>query len=74
MDGLRISQSRSLALTVTPMSFFTATWKALGLEARSRALTTSGPEAEEHYREAITHRGASLIAGEAASAHLLYGE
>lgn len=47
---------------------------ALGLEARSRALTTAGPEAEEHYREAIAHLGASLIAGEAARAHLLYGE
>jgi DNA-binding CsgD family transcriptional regulator len=47
---------------------------ALGLEARSRALTITGPEAEEHYREAIAHLGASLIAGEAARAHLLYGE
>ena len=47
---------------------------ALGLEARSRALTMTGPEAEEHYREAIAHLGASLIAGEAARAHLLYGE
>ncbi|GAA1760395.1 ATP-binding protein [Agromyces humatus] len=47
---------------------------ALGLEARSRALTITGPEAEEHYREAIAHLGGSLIAGEAARAHLLYGE
>lgn len=47
---------------------------ALGLESRSRALTITGPEAEEHYREAIAHLGASLIAGEAARAHLLYGE
>lgn len=47
---------------------------ALGLEARSRALTITGPDAEEHYRAAIAHLGASLIAGEAARAHLLYGE
>jgi DNA-binding CsgD family transcriptional regulator len=47
---------------------------ALGLEARSRALTTAGATAEELYREAIAHLGASLIAGEAARAHLLYGE
>lgn len=47
---------------------------ALGLEARSRALTLAGPEAEAHYREAIAHLGASLIAGETARAHLVYGE
>lgn len=47
---------------------------ALGLEARSRALTTMGPDAEEHYRDAIALLGASLIAGEVARAHLVYGE
>lgn len=47
---------------------------ALGLEARSRALTTPGPDAEEHHRDAIALLGASLIAGEVARAHLVYGE
>ena len=47
---------------------------ALGLEARSRALTISGRAAEESYREAIDHLSASRIAGEAARAHLIYGE
>jgi DNA-binding CsgD family transcriptional regulator len=47
---------------------------ALGLEARSRALTMTGPEAEDQYREAIAHLEASLIAGESARAHLIYGE
>ncbi|WP_211341543.1 AAA family ATPase [Myceligenerans xiligouense] len=47
---------------------------ARGLEARSRALTTVGPSAEAHYREAIAQLEASRIAGEAARAHLVYGE
>src|SRR5690606_13302212 len=47
---------------------------ALGLEARSRALTIDGPAAEEHYVAAIDQLGASRIASEAARAHLLYGE
>lgn len=47
---------------------------ALGLEARSRALAITGADAEQHYREAIAHLESSLVAGEAARAHLLYGE
>ncbi len=47
---------------------------ALGLEARSRALTSAGPAAEASYLGAIAHLGKSRIAGEAARAHLLYGE
>lgn len=47
---------------------------ALGLKARSRALTISGPAAEESYLEAIEHLSASRIASEAARAHLVYGE
>jgi DNA-binding CsgD family transcriptional regulator len=47
---------------------------ALGLEARSRALTITGPAAEEFYLEAIAHLSGSRIAGEAARAHLVYGE
>jgi len=47
---------------------------ALGLSARSRALTSAGPVAEDHYREAIERLGRSRMAGETARAHLVYGE
>ena len=47
---------------------------ALGLAARSRALTTAGPDAEVHYREAIERLGASRIASQLARSHLVYGE
>jgi DNA-binding CsgD family transcriptional regulator len=47
---------------------------ARGLEARSRALTIADSSAEAHYREAIAQLHASRIAGEAARAHLVYGE
>nr|WP_202980495.1 LuxR family transcriptional regulator [Microbacterium caowuchunii] len=47
---------------------------ARGLEARSRALTVTGPGAEDHYREATARLDDSRVRGEAARAHLLYGE
>ena len=47
---------------------------ALGLAARSRALTSVGPDAEQHYREAIERLGQSRMTGETARAHLVYGE
>ncbi|PWB96447.1 ATP-binding protein [Salinibacterium hongtaonis] len=47
---------------------------ALGLEARSRALTITGAAAEEHYLAAIAHLSGTRIAREAARAHLVYGE
>ncbi|WP_029136014.1 ATP-binding protein [Nakamurella lactea] len=47
---------------------------ALGLAARSRALTIAGPLAEEKYREAIERLGLSRMTGETARAHLVYGE
>ena len=47
---------------------------ALGLAARSRALTTTGPAAEEHYREAIERLGDCRMATHLARAHLVYGE
>jgi DNA-binding CsgD family transcriptional regulator len=47
---------------------------ARGLEARSRALTLSGELAEPHYRAAIEYLEASRLIGEAARAHLVYGE
>ncbi|MEV1175585.1 helix-turn-helix transcriptional regulator, partial [Nonomuraea sp. NPDC049784] len=47
---------------------------ALGLEARSRALMSSGPAAEELYREAIQRLGDCRRVPDLARAHLLYGE
>nr|WP_274387780.1 LuxR family transcriptional regulator [Salsipaludibacter albus] len=47
---------------------------ALGLAARSRALTSTGPTAEEHYREAIERLGRCRMATHLARAHLVYGE
>lgn len=47
---------------------------ASGLEARCRALLSDGTQAEDHYRTAVEHLGASRMAGETARAHLLYGE
>lgn len=47
---------------------------ALGMAARSRALTSTGPVAEEHYREAIERLGSCRMAAHLARAHLVYGE
>ncbi|MEJ2863718.1 ATP-binding protein [Actinomycetospora flava] len=47
---------------------------ALGLAARSRALTSTGPEADGHYREAIDRLGESRMATHLARTHLVYGE
>lgn len=46
----------------------------LGLAARSRALTSTGAEAEENYREAIEQLGRCRMAAHLARAHLVYGE
>jgi DNA-binding CsgD family transcriptional regulator len=47
---------------------------ALGLAARSRALTSTGPAAEEHYLEAIERLRNCRIATHLARTHLVYGE
>jgi DNA-binding CsgD family transcriptional regulator len=47
---------------------------ALGIEARSRALLSEGPEAEDAYREAVDRLTRAGLRPEAARAHLLYGE
>jgi hypothetical protein len=51
----------------------TSHW-ALGLSARSRALLTDGPAAEELYKAAIDHLSQTAIRPELARSHLLYGE
>lgn len=52
----------------------TGTPWALGLEARSRALTSTGPAAEGHYREALERLRSCRIATHLARTHLVYGE
>ncbi|WP_250009036.1 AAA family ATPase [Actinoplanes sp. M2I2] len=47
---------------------------ALGLQARSRALLSSGPAAEELYREGIRRLGCCRMVTHLARAHLVYGE
>jgi DNA-binding CsgD family transcriptional regulator len=47
---------------------------ALGIEARSRALLTDGPAAEDLYREAIARLGRTPRRSELARAHLVFGE
>jgi DNA-binding CsgD family transcriptional regulator len=47
---------------------------ALGLAARSRALTIDGRVADEHYREAIERLRGSRMAPHLARTHLVYGE
>ncbi|MEV6094963.1 AAA family ATPase [Nocardia sp. NPDC051981] len=52
----------------------TRTDLGLGIEARSRALLSSGPEAEELYREAIDRLGRTGMRADFARARLLFGE
>ncbi|MGE0298323.1 MAG: AAA family ATPase [Pseudonocardia sp.] len=47
---------------------------ALGLAARSQALLSTGPTAEDHYREAIELLRACRMAVYLARTHLVYGE
>ncbi|WP_166391461.1 ATP-binding protein [Nocardioides ochotonae] len=51
-----------------------ATPYGLGLAAYARALVSSGPAAEKHYREAIERLRGCRIAAYLARAHLVYGE
>ena len=47
---------------------------ALGLAAHARALTSTGPGAEDHHREAIELLGACRMGAYLARTHLVYGE
>ena len=46
----------------------------LGVEARSRALVSEGPVAEELYREAVERLRRTKLRADLARSHLLYGE
>jgi DNA-binding CsgD family transcriptional regulator len=59
---------------LTEMTRSSGTDWALGVEARSRALLSEGPEAERLYREAIERLGRTRVRAELARAHLIYGE
>ncbi|WP_329249988.1 AAA family ATPase [Actinoallomurus sp. NBC_01490] len=59
---------------LSPRTRASGTQWALGVEARSRALTSTGPAAEELYREAIERLGRCRRATDLARAHLVYGE
>jgi DNA-binding CsgD family transcriptional regulator len=47
---------------------------ALGIEARSRALLTDGPSAEQYYEEAVKRLARGRLAPHLARAQLVYGE
>ncbi|MEU8798434.1 AAA family ATPase [Spirillospora sp. NPDC048819] len=68
--GLAANALRRLTEATVPAG---TDW-ALGIEARSKALMSDGPLAEDHYREAIDLLGRTGVRGELARAHLLYGE
>ena len=68
--GLAGDALERLAETTQPVG----TEFALGIEARSRALLTSGDSADRQYREAIERLGRTKLRPELARAHLLYGE
>lgn len=47
---------------------------ALGIEARSRALVSTGSDAEGLFQRAVEHLGRTSVSTDLARAHLLYGE
>ncbi len=59
---------------LTPRAHASGTQWALGLEARSRALTSTGPTAEASYREAVQRLRECRMATHLARTHLVYGE
>jgi DNA-binding CsgD family transcriptional regulator len=58
---------------LTEMTVIDADW-GKGLEARSRALLSSGEDAEQCYVEAVERLGRTPLRPDLARAHLLYGE
>jgi DNA-binding CsgD family transcriptional regulator len=68
-------QSASRAMEeLSAMAHVSGTDWALGVAARSRALTSTGVEAEEHYREAVERLRNTRMCAFLARAHLVFGE
>jgi DNA-binding CsgD family transcriptional regulator len=59
---------------LTERARVTPTEWARGIEARVRALTSDGPAAEAHYREALERLSRTRLRIELARTHLVYGE
>jgi DNA-binding CsgD family transcriptional regulator len=65
--------AEALARLTTKAQACRTDW-ALGIEARSRALLSTGDLAERGFGEAVGHLSRARVRGELARAHLLYGE
>jgi DNA-binding NarL/FixJ family response regulator len=76
-SGVRRGQirlaTRALERLAETTSIGDSDWAA-GIEARSRALLSTGETAEAHFREAIERLGRTRLRPELARAHLLFGE
>ncbi|HJX43161.1 MAG TPA: AAA family ATPase [Geodermatophilus sp.] len=75
--GSRADQPERAAAALEQLSAWataSGTQWALGLAARSRALTSAGPDAEAHYREAVERLGDCRMVVYLARTHLVYGE
>jgi DNA-binding CsgD family transcriptional regulator len=69
-----VSRVRTALEWLSERTRVTPTNWALGIEARLRALLSTGDDAERHYLESIARLGRTGIRIELARAHLLYGE
>jgi DNA-binding CsgD family transcriptional regulator len=69
-----LATARAAFEQLAERSSLSSTEWARGIEARSRALLTDGPEAEDLYREAIEELGRSRVVVHYARARLIYGE
>jgi DNA-binding CsgD family transcriptional regulator len=67
-------RAREAFARLAAMTQVSATDWALGVEARSRALVTDGPAAEDHFCEAIERLGRTRLGVALGRARLLYGE
>ena len=76
-SALRSGDRRGATVALERLAERTAlssTTLARGIEARSRALLSHGPEAEDLYLKAIDQLGRSVVAVHHARAQLIYGE
>jgi DNA-binding CsgD family transcriptional regulator len=69
-----IGRARDALERLTEKAQATHTGWAMGIEARSRALLSSGTVAEDAFREAVDHLDRTRLRSELARTHLLYGE